>query len=778
VVLSRIGIGQRFWVRRTMWIVVAVIGTVMGGTYLLSADTGIQAGCFGITAITSLTSMIIGPRLWRPRSSRAWWLMAVAAALFLVGAEIRPWSVTQPGLLAASGDLFTLSGYVSCILSLVTLARSNGRTERFALADGLTVAIGAGAIAAVIFALPAADTPGRPTWISVLAGLYPVIDVILLLVLLQLGFNIAVGTPSYMSLAMSISLLLVGDVGYAWIGAQGRLVGSRLLDLPYIASYTLFGIAALHSSMPKLQSPVRRSTQPWSTSRLALIVPALCAPPTLLLLSSHPSSIVRVIIASAAFGTLALLVVRSVTAIRSYVDAQTVLKTLITTDRLTALPNRAGIYEKITERLATMPADESAWAVSLDIDGFRMINETWGHATGDQLLVDVATRLRHAVPGNFVSRTGGDEFLILVDGGRQDALDCAEQARASVAAPFDVDGMEFSLTVSVGVASARARSAAIDLQRDADTAMGRAKAEGRDRVVAFGEGMRERVRERIELEMALRQALSRHQFKVAYQPFIDMASEQVIGCEALLRWELPERGAVPPNAFIPIAEETGLIKEIGAWVLREAARQVGLWRATGVVQDDFFVSVNCSSRQLTDPGLPELVRAVTLDSGISPANLELEITESVMLGSVDDADEALLVLARIRDLGVGLSLDDFGTGYSSLSYLSQLPVTTVKLDRSFVGPLEDVAADRSIVKAVQAIASALDLRVIAEGVETQAQQAALAQLRVPVGQGWLWGRAVSAEEFARQWGRGASSRDTVSPGAAYADSAAGKSNAQ
>jgi EAL domain-containing protein (putative c-di-GMP-specific phosphodiesterase class I) len=308
--------------------------------------------------------------------------------------------------------------------------------------------------------------------------------------------------------------------------------------------------------------------------------------------------------------------------------------------------------------------------------------------------------------------------------------------------------------------------------------MGRAKAEGRDRVVAFGEGMRERVRERIELEMALRQALSRHQFKVAYQPFIDMASEQVIGCEALLRWELPERGAVPPNAFIPIAEETGLIKEIGAWVLREAARQVGLWRATGVVQDDFFVSVNCSSRQLTDPGLPELVRAVTLDSGISPANLELEITESVMLGSVDDADEALLVLARIRDLGVGLSLDDFGTGYSSLSYLSQLPVTTVKLDRSFVGPLEDVAADRSIVKAVQAIASALDLRVIAEGVETQAQQAALAQLRVPVGQGWLWGRAVSAEEFARQWGRGASSRDTVSPGAAYADSAAGKSNAQ
>jgi predicted signal transduction protein with EAL and GGDEF domain len=360
-----------------------------------------------------------------------------------------------------------------------------------------------------------------------------------------------------------------------------------------------------------------------------------------------------------------------------------------------------------------------------------------------------------------LARVGGDEFLIAYAGGEQGALRLVDDIHECFARPLPVRDTEVVISASIGIAHASGGPPEVTaeaLLRDADTAMYRSKAEGPGHATTFDTSMHDRVRERIELEGALRTALAEGQLSVVYQPIVLMESARPVGAEALARWNHPERGPIPPMTFIPVAEDAGLIGELGTWVRDEALRQLAQWRADGTVSADFYLSINVSPRQLRDAELPLKVSGELMRHGVPATAVALEMTESVM---ADGGSVTAKVLFELRELGLRLLVDDFGTGFSALGYLRRFPVTGVKIDRSFVSGLGENGEDEEIVRAVVAMGRALGLSIVAEGVETRVQRDALAAVGVLHGQGWLWGPGVSADDFASHW-----SARRRSPGAA------------
>jgi diguanylate cyclase (GGDEF)-like protein len=422
------------------------------------------------------------------------------------------------------------------------------------------------------------------------------------------------------------------------------------------------------------------------------------------------------------------------------------------------------------ERLVTRLPDggqQRVWVYLLDLDGFKWVNESWGHDTGDQLVIEVAARLRAAVPpANMVARVGGDEFLVVHAGEKAGALRLVEDIRGCFTRPVPVQDTDLVVSASIGIAHAAGDGdpavTAEALMRDADTAMYRSKAEGPGRSTVFDTSMHDRVRERIELEAALRTALTDGQLHLAYQPIVHLDTGRPVGAEALVRWDHPARGPIPPMSFIPIAEDAGMIGQIGTWVREEAFAQLARWRADGTVADDFYLSVNVSPRQLNDPDLPLTVAAELLRHRLPARAVALEMTESVM---VDGSSVTGRVLSELRELGVRLLVDDFGTGFSALGYLRTFPVTGVKIDRSFVSGLGQSQEDEEIVRAVVAMSNAMGLTIVAEGVENRGQRDALAAVGVTQGQGWLWGPAVPPADFAAHWHAGGPAARAAAAGA-------------
>jgi len=404
----------------------------------------------------------------------------------------------------------------------------------------------------------------------------------------------------------------------------------------------------------------------------------------------------------------------------------------------------------MSHALAAAHARGSTVAVLfVDLDQFKVLNDAEGHAAGDAVLVEVAHRLRAAVrPEDTVARFGGDEFVVLCEtGGPAAAHQVAERLHESLRHPFHAEGPARFLAASIGIAMGNRDSTAADLLRDADAAMYRAKDLGRGRTAVFDADIRARASARLEATTALRRALGEGELRLHYQPVVDLADERLLGFEALVRWQHPEHGLLGPGAFIADAEENGLIVPLGEWVLRTALEQSARWAATGTASAPPHVSVNLSARQLDGPDLARVI-AAALEANAFPASaLTLEITESVVMRDVLRNVEHLRAL---REIGVNLSIDDFGTGYSSLVYLKRLPVTTLKIDREFVDGLGQDPHDSAIVAAVIAMARALELRVVAEGVETPRQLAELRRLGCDAAQGFLFSRPVPAEE-AERW---------------------------
>jgi diguanylate cyclase (GGDEF)-like protein/PAS domain S-box-containing protein len=426
--------------------------------------------------------------------------------------------------------------------------------------------------------------------------------------------------------------------------------------------------------------------------------------------------------------------------------AETQLRYSSLHDRLTGLPNRTLFLEHVGLGLqrAERAPDSSFAVMFLDCDHFKNVNDSLGHAAGDQLITEIGRRLELGTrPGDMVARFGGDEFTLFLDDVHDvlDALRVAERVQHQLAAPFTAEGQELYVTASIGVAlSATGYTRPDDVLRDADIAMYRAKQHGRARAEVFDPAMRDRVRERLSLETALRHALDRRELRLAYQPIHDLRTERITGFEALVRWEHPERGIMLPGDFIPLAEETGLIVPIGAWVLREACRQASAWRALRGAAD-LAMSVNLSPGQVAQAGLPGDVATALRESGLPPESLRLEVTESLLLEGVDDVAAQL---ERLRALRVGLVMDDFGTGYSSLSYLRRFPLDGLKIDRSFVRRVGLRRGDTELVRTIIALAQNLNMSVVAEGVETAAQRDRLLELGCTLGQGFFFAEPLEA----------------------------------
>ena len=687
----------------------------------------------------------------RPQVSYPWLLFSLACVGFIAGAVLR--QVLAGSQLAPLADVATLAGYLATTAGFVGLlrCRQSGDRRLHSVVDGSIVLVAVSAVALVAFTLPTARNAGFSEF-AVVQGAYPVIDAVMVFVAILLSWTSARRVTSFWLLAVSVVFILIGDIGYASIGTQGETVGSPLLDLPFVIAFSLFGAAALHPSMRILSAVQQRPVQAWSRGRVGLLVPMLLVPPVVLVWNDDSPS---TWIGAAAGGLLALLVLsRAVTAVQAHAKAQEGLAYQATHDALTRLANRVRLVQVVDELL--LRADRAGDRVDvlfLDLDSFKLVNDTWGHQVGDRVLRLAAERLLTVTDAtDVVARGGGDEFVLAryvgphTPGGDELAAAVVEAFRQ----PLPGEDALVT-TVSIGLASSGANGGAAgpdsaeSLLRDSDTAMYRAKAAGRSRCMVFDPSMHDSVRQRVETELALRYALARDELLLHYQPIVSVQTGVVVGAEALLRWAHPSLGLVSPLDFIPIAEETGLIVEIGEWVVSEAVRQAARWRdqRAGTGLPDLWVAVNVSARQLRDPSLVDHVEAELLRLDLPASLLVLEITESAMMS---DEDVAATLLHRLRDLGLTLAVDDFGTGYSSLGHLRRFPVSKVKIDRAFVAGIEHDADDAEIVRAVVAMSLAMRLDVVAEGIETEGQRVLLQQLGVQLGQGWHFGRPMPAED--------------------------------
>lgn len=416
------------------------------------------------------------------------------------------------------------------------------------------------------------------------------------------------------------------------------------------------------------------------------------------------------------------------------------------TDYLTGLPNRLGYTEYLEEELKSMKPDEMLGIIDLDIDDFRAINDSYGHFYGDQTLREVSKRLTRFVLERdaYLARIGGDGFSVILKGISERAEVEAQvlQILNYMKEPYHVGEKEFVLTMSAGIAIAPADGTNEQtITKNVDMARFFAKANGKDTYIFYDDSLDRAVTEKLKLQTEVRRAIEDKEFEVYFQPQVDLATGETLGFEALVRWNHPERGVIMPSEFIPAAEECGLIVPLGAFVLRESCEKLKKWQDEGCKQ---IVAVNLSARQFKDKDFMENVMKIIKETGINPKQLELEITETMAL---DDLDYAIATLQKIKQLGVSIALDDFGTGYSSLNYLKRLPVNQLKIDKSFMDNVLEDRSDRKIVETIIALAQALDLVVIAEGVENSEQADFLKSVSCDKAQGYLYSKPLREKDM-------------------------------
>jgi diguanylate cyclase (GGDEF)-like protein/PAS domain S-box-containing protein len=428
-------------------------------------------------------------------------------------------------------------------------------------------------------------------------------------------------------------------------------------------------------------------------------------------------------------------------------DLEELLRRQAFHDSLTGLPNRALFEDRVRHGVSRSLRDDQGLAVLfVDLDDFKTVNDSLGHAAGDELLRQVAGRLDECTRGmDTAARLGGDEFAVLVEAPASEAVavEVANRAHHALERPFHVAGDEIFVHASVGIALGAAGTSAEELLRNADTAMYAAKAGGKGRSQIFHLTMHTAAQKRLQLSGDLRRAVRDGNFTVHYQPLVDLKTRAVLGLEALVRWDHPTLGQIPPGDFIPLAEETGLIVPIGRFVLEEACRQRQAWEAAHPEYDQLYVSVNLSVRQFKPTGqVVADVKAATERTGLDPRFLVLEVTESILM---NDRKAIARDLQELQALGARIAIDDFGTGYSALSYLREFPIDSVKMDRSFVRDLACGTGDTALVRSVLELGDALDMQIIAEGIEDQSQLSSLSDLRCGVGQGFYFAPPLEAD---------------------------------
>lgn len=642
-------------------------------------------------------------------------------------------------------------GVSLCALFLAGFQHRSGRFGVRDVVDVIAVVLGTGVVAWMTIAHPLIhDGRATPLAATLLAAYLPITSLLLMFTVDIASSRLAGKRTAWLATAAAVAHL---TATWSWtLELAGTLppAAHALGAAGNAAALCLLAAAMTHpEAADTLASvdPDRVSSD--TVIRVAIMGLSVIVPVTLI--AAVPSSSTDdIVVRSTGIGLLVVAVVtRLLIATKQNRETRESLLQQVTRDDLTQLPNRTRFLEEVAEILeTTWHSSVRAAVLQLNIDRFKNINDSFGHYAANEVLVVVSDRLREiAEPmGAMVARVGGDDFA-LVHGGTtsmSEALTHAETIRAAFATPIEIGDASVFVTASIGVAvAARNRTtAAEDLLRQADIAAHQAKQNGRNRVEMFDESMQARLTRRMDVEHALHGAIGRREMRLYHQPIVDIGTGRVSGFEALMRWERQDGTLVSPADFIPVAEETGIICELGAWALHDALGELRGWIDDGVVPPTTTMSVNVSPRQVAEPGFPSIVRAALDESGVPPHLLWLEITESMML---DDPDLAAPILDEIRSMGVRIAMDDFGTGFSSLSVLQQFPIQRIKIDRAFVQGIGDSTNDRSLVRTIIAMARSMALDLVAEGVETVEQLEGLRELGCDKAQGFLISRPVPAD---------------------------------
>ncbi|HEX9682043.1 MAG TPA: bifunctional diguanylate cyclase/phosphodiesterase [Acidimicrobiales bacterium] len=745
-----------------IWFLIAGFAAIVA-YYALPEDTAALTWIYQGVGLAAAGAIVAGIWLHRPRRPGAWYAAAAGILLFSAGDAVWAYYELVGGdvPLISVADVFYLAGYPALALGVVWFVRARrpGR-DMEALIDGVVIGLGVAMIGWLVLIRPVLGDPAISLRDTIVSGAYPAGDLALLTVVGHLLLGPRSTSRAFWLFVSGIIVMLVGDTAYLLQVHTDSYILHGWLDASWLGSYVLMGAAALDPTMRDLTKWGSTERAQLPAARVALLGGSLLILPVATLVGLVALAD-RVVVSITTMLVVALVVARTSVVVRAKEAEiaerrrmEAALADRALHDPLTGLLSRDAFVDRVEAALLrARETEESIALLFVDVDDFKLVNDSLGHAAGDQVLVTVAERLRTAVrDGDAIARFGGDEFTILCEGTDSDldATEVAERASDAVAGAIDLDGGEVVLGISVGIVTDhRGESVAEALLRDADLAMYEAKSRGRNRSATFDESMRASAVERFKLQAELRHAAKDDQLRLLYQPQIELATGRLFGVEALLRWDHPTRGVLRPDAFIDVAEQSALVLPIGAWTIGEACRQLRRWYdRLAPVTSCPTVAVNLSSRQLAQPNLPELIRTALDVSCITPSALFIEITERAI---VADPEQALANLRALKDLGVSIAVDDFGTGYFSLAQIKHYPIDILKVDRSFVGGLGTDRDDEAIVAATIGLAHSMGMIAIAEGIETAEQLALLRAMGCDAGQGFHLGRPAAAEDLLDQF---------------------------
>jgi diguanylate cyclase (GGDEF)-like protein len=730
----------------------AILAIAMAG-YFLIADSTLRAVLISAVSLLAPVAIVAGIVRHHPVAAAHWATLAVGLALNGVGTAIDwlSWIVADGVGVPSIADVFYLAGYAITFIALLLLVhRHTGDGARTASIDSAIVSTAVGIVIWVFVVQPVAHASALDPVSFAVTAAYPILDVAMLglavTILLQPARH---GAAVYLVLA-AVLVTYPSDVAWTYLSSTGEYVEASLVDAGWWLGPIFWGAAGLHSSMADFGAGHAFPASPVTRWRLlALGVAATVAPGVLILRGSEllAADVVMIEVAAIFLGWMVVFRLGHTLAalaqsLAHRTELQGELSHRAAHDPLTGLPNRLAFGERLELRLAAGGTGGTGGAavLLLDLDDFKAVNDSHGHQVGDELLVQVAGRLRATLRDQDVAaRLGGDEFAIIL-------MDCATERIArdvgarlldSFEEPFVLEGHMVFAHVTIGIAMTTAASRDADeVLRDADIAMYLAKGQGKGRLELYQPTMHASILQRISLRADLEEAITAKQFILQYQPIIGIEDGSLHGVEALVRWQHPVRGVIPPGEFIGLAEETGLIVPLGQWVLDEACRQLAEWRSHYPGARSLSMSVNVSGVQLQHPAFVDQLRRAVTDNRIPAGSLVLEMTESVL----NDTDSSVRVLETLKAIGVRIAIDDFGTGYSSLSYVGRFPIDILKIDRSFVAALGGTSKEAALTSTIVDLAENLDLQTVAEGIEDSVQLGALRAMGCRMGQGFFFAR--------------------------------------